>query len=575
MNARTLSTRLVALTLVAANAVGLAAGCAAPTDATSDDASLGSSSQALLGDTPFAALGGSADLVHDRLVGNKCLVASSTDLGAKSSELSMLLVTDVRSAKKSLQSEISASYGIASGSAKFVSELDENELTTNYLLNAKVSYSKQVGSTSLTPLAESLRGNPLGFYENCGDGYVSSLKSGGSLYSLVKVHFKSVADKKTFEAKVGVKTGIKEFSVGFKDGMESIQKNATVSVDAVQIGGAAEQLFSVLAKADASGCAAGKLESCLGYIDSVQSYASGTFGQQFAGSSPPETSGVVDYGVREWTSDLLPQLGSGPDGELFTEYRKQQRDYWTLQWIYSMHAEPGRSQAMIDKQRKTLDADRKVIEDNKKALAQAWGKCWPSETAECIGAHDAAFAKLRSVEPQDLVPWFDATRDDGGVATPEELVDVNKDGRPDYCRRVPMNDGVQMVCQMGLGGGFEADRYGLVSPTFTAAYRGDPYAPGMPKDQPAVWTTLAGNPALCFARNPKDPSWAPAEAFCITSNGRSFNGMMSFTEMLPGSFQMYAWEGSPQFGGENPRTKVAELASKLRALKAWPYDSPR
>ncbi len=549
----------------------LLAGCAsASPDQPTSDAMLGAPEGV---DT--AALGFGADTSKDEVLDMLCLDFTTTEVGTPISDFSMDLDSDREQMKKALNISASAKYGGASANAKFVEETETDSLSASYLFNAHVDIKCiETSSVSLSMMAGDIK-TPTEFHDKCGDGYVKRLKRGASLYAALKITFDSEKAKQEFESDVSLDGGIAKASASIKSKLEKMSTSAHVDVRAVQIGGDPAGLMKAVGGADGAGCSKGNFDACVGYINSVQGYAGGAFADQFKGKSPDDltrVSAITGYDTASWNTIVVPALKgtdrlSGNAQKLWVAYKQQSSDNATLDRILNLQPTHGRSAAMKELQRKQIETvDQPQVGENLTDLEDAFFTCFPQqrpETAACTAAANAALAKVKPLAKDDLVPWYEAL-DGDRIVKPSETVDLFDDGKRSWCRPVVEGGGIAILCQLGVGKGFEPNATGMISPVWKM----------MPTGTKGAWSTLAGHAAWCTTPKGADPHDL-AVIDCAVSNGKEFVG--THTAMKPMIELEEPWELGMLEGRSPGLVTYDEIDATVKVLKdaqAWPYDRP-
>lgn len=415
------------------------------------------------------------------------------EVGTPSSTVSMTLQSDRTQIARSLGIDVSASYGIYSAAASFYRSTESDDLAVSYVFGGSMNFKDvQVGPSYVVD--PNLQGKGIvDWYSYCGDSYVQKISRGATLYSAMKFHFSSATERQSFEASFKVSGGLFTASGALKLAQSISKQSVSVDVSAVQVGGDVTQLSRVLQGADAASCSMGSPSACVGFLTSIEGYASGTFPKQFLDASGrPLTGPALDavtattgYQTMPWSSLAIPNvpnLAGKPEAkELLGMFEKQFTSQSRIDAINGIPVLERRSNAMALKQRAVTDADGLVIARNVATIQKAWDVCFPDATSECADALATAKADVVEVNAEDLVPWFDALYPKNRkVVDGYDFVDFRNDGHTDLCYQ---DGSTRMACLVGLGsGGFEQspsrkfDLYPKVAPYRANAWlklRGD------------------------------------------------------------------------------------------------------
>lgn len=178
-------------------------------------------------------------------------------------------------------------------------------------------------SDPLTPVGKQAASDRT-WYQVCGDSYIQGEAVGGKLAVALKFGFSSEKSKTEFKDKVGGSFSIlKKASLELELLSESLKRNTSLSIVAYQRGGNPANLAQVLGNSeDGSGvfamnaCTLDDLSQCHKLIDSVVSYASGTFAKDLAATpavvrysfAPYATAGVANLPADKELSDWALQV---------------------------------------------------------------------------------------------------------------------------------------------------------------------------------------------------------------------------------------------------------------------------
>jgi hypothetical protein len=122
------------------------------------------------------------------------------------------------------------------------------------------------------------------FTSVCGDSFIHSAQLGAVLFIDVAVHFANAEAKTAFETKIaGKAVGLGSIEATFKNIDQTITKNASVEVEAMQLGGDVTKFAEIFGSKDSqtqnyhlTSCAAQDLTSCYRMINDAIDYARNT-----------------------------------------------------------------------------------------------------------------------------------------------------------------------------------------------------------------------------------------------------------------------------------------------------------
>lgn len=537
-------------------------------------------------DTTTSALG--ASISGDALVGqgydsvtrtakvNACLEPRDgkwVETGGSSSTVDMSLQSDRTKLAESLGIDVEVKGSFASAAASFYRATASDDLSIAYTYGSATSF-KDLSMTTGYRVASDYASitSPVAWYQKCGDSVVSKVSRGTSLFTAFKLRFSSSDDKKTFESKFNVKSFVSA-SAALKAAQSVAKTNVSVEVSAVQVGGVPTELGKVLEGASASTCSMADPNACVGYLTSVERYATKEYPAQFRDASgKPLTGKDLDdrvmtngYQTRSWAEVVIPNLPDLGDltrkqDGLLMMYEEQFAAIARLQAIQELGTMPNRSETMRQTQLASILETRDVVMQNQDELRSAWRACYPDEKAECTAKFNAAKAALQKIPADRLQPWFDAKFPAGNLAKPVDFVDLRGDGHKDFCwadQFSTPSSGTHFVCNMGRGQGV------LSGSEDVASYRVQ--LPNSSMDgvwTPPVWIPIGNAKGYC------KPSGGGGSLYCVTMEGTKMTGMLAMTK-VNGNWQK-RFDGASEPKGY---TVNAVLDSASKELKAsYGYD---
>lgn len=129
-------------------------------------------------------------------------------------------------------------------------------------------------------LGESLIEDRPSLHASCGDEFVSQVDLGASLFATLKVEFANEIDKEEFNLKAGLTIGVEDASVNLGgelgDLSDSVISKTKISINAIQLGGLPEELFSIM-PATSVVCNLREVAPCLTLFENVMAYARDQF----------------------------------------------------------------------------------------------------------------------------------------------------------------------------------------------------------------------------------------------------------------------------------------------------------
>ncbi|MDD3265984.1 MAG: hypothetical protein PHC75_02240 [Burkholderiales bacterium] len=172
----------------------------------------------------------------------------------------------------------------ASASANFVKNVQDDSYTRNFSYLQDFGWSadfepQDFGNDNLTAIAQKAYAAGVNqFLTYCGDSYVSNATAGALLAVNVKIEFASHQDEQTFNSKMGAKFGIGSITSNIQSSGLNQSMNASISVEALQLGGDTSKLPSIFTKASSGDyyvakCSFKDLNSCNQIINGILTYA--------------------------------------------------------------------------------------------------------------------------------------------------------------------------------------------------------------------------------------------------------------------------------------------------------------
>lgn len=541
--------RTIAALCFATLASTFVAGCAVDgTDGpgNTEDENLGSTSEALSSSPNSVDIGQGFDGTASRAKAQMCLNAERREVGGSSSTISLSYTNDWRSIETSLGLDVEASYGIYSAAASFRRQTQEDSLSVSYVFGGTTSFKDvTVGNYTISPMVRGIT-DPRDWTQVCGDAYVSKMSRGASLYTAMKFSFQSQEEKTQFKASFGIAGGFSA-KAALELAQKTSQKNLSIQISAVQVGGDAAALSKALSGMDAGTCSTTDPNACFGYLTSLQSYASNVFPKQFLdkngnplrGADLDAVTATTSYELTSWKEIVVPNVPklrdlNAPSGLLLSKMQSEFSKQATVRAIDLLPVAPERGADMKAKQHTLLESTGYVVQQNVDALNVAWNACYPTAKAGCDAAVKTAVAAQKPVSKENLVPWFDARRPDGRPVNPEQFkfdrIDFRGDGHTDYCGV----EGTKVICQLGIGLGFEEK----ASIRFDHGDSSIPY-------RPYAWQSLRTNGskdlALCA---PTSPSNTTVDCVAIV-NGQP-DGFLRIHKRSDGKYDTFAPVKSPR-----------------------------
>ncbi len=168
------------------------------------------------------------------------------------------------------------------------------------------------------------------FTSVCGDSYVSSSQVGAVLMIAANIEFSSAANKIAYSTSASAsKSGLGEIAAAFKAEFNSSTKNATLNINAIQLGGDASKLAEIFGPKGPNGyyminCSSGNLDACDKAIDAVIDYARGDFQRSIDMTNPETQKNYYTFNTNRTTYKQIGVFASLPD---LTPEAKKAKDY--------------------------------------------------------------------------------------------------------------------------------------------------------------------------------------------------------------------------------------------------------
>ncbi len=278
-------------------------------------------------------------------VGLSCMnnfgLPSSLDINNQRANAHLSSVTDAETIANMLNTGISgkANFGLysASLSAQFARSVinTRQSLHFNYWQSmiADVTYNTNgIGNTVLSSDARYLLEHGSGiqdFTDICGDSFIKSAQLGAVLFIDFAVHFSSAEAKTAFETKISGKAlGLASIEAVFSKMDKSIINNASVEVQAMQLGGDVTKFAEIFGVKDpnsqnyhVTSCAAQNMSDCYKMINDVIDYAR-NYLDKSVNFKNPET--LYTFGFAEKTYKSLGVRACLPE---LSEQEQEAKDY--------------------------------------------------------------------------------------------------------------------------------------------------------------------------------------------------------------------------------------------------------
>ena len=240
--------------------------------------------------------------------GAECLKGQTAVVGTSSSSPELKQTVDEQELSKELGLEVGghARFGAyeASTEADFLNRSSSAGFSIGftykgeYLFAPKKLLSDGIQYTTTSqPLVD--RNDFVNWPQVCGDSFISEITKGARLFVSIRVEFKSSSDEQAFSQSFNLSGPLVSANETLKSASKSFQKNVTVTVSALQIGGDIAKVTDLFGTDATSAdnfvkCSFGDFEKCATVISNAIKYSTDTskgFPSQIAGGVVP---GPVD-----------------------------------------------------------------------------------------------------------------------------------------------------------------------------------------------------------------------------------------------------------------------------------------
>lgn len=280
---------------IAVACVALASSSCSPEQeiATRSEATLESLADTTRPPTTDDQLGYSWDGVQERVKG-ACLnpgAVITTPYNVAILTLDQVLTSQQASSVLGYSAEGKAKFGLlsAEGKAKFSRSLASNQFSISSYFGYDLLTQRQSIDLRVEPSWLVSADDP-DWHLKCGDQYLQEKTFGGQLFVLYRIDFATQSDKQEFAASVGASWNASAKTANYEVSKVSslFAKRASIHVEALQVGGDATQLATILggtATGDAGGgrvvldCTMENLAPCGTFMQNAVNYASGAFAE--------------------------------------------------------------------------------------------------------------------------------------------------------------------------------------------------------------------------------------------------------------------------------------------------------
>lgn len=360
--------------------------------------------------------GGSGyDAERDRFKPEACINGDFFEVGTQSSSLDGTLTYSLAELKDELSISVAGKLSIKafsmSAKSSFFQSLVDTALSKSMVFAFKVEYPRKRfkldAANPLSAVGDAAKASHACFRAACGNRYIAETRHGAELYVALTFEFASHELKERFEACIGLGyAGIGSLKASLQTLHEDIRKRGRISIRALQVGGSADKLVTILgATKDHSApiihCSLENLDACDKVINNILVYAGNDFPE--GARANPDILGYQYGKYTELGISAPPEQVQLSDavlqarGELAAEFEKQQRNLNLL----NIKLRELQSVLSEDKQRE-LAATKNSIIANLSILRHAGRWCF-SNLERCVEKKEEAFATL---EGYDKAPGY-------------------------------------------------------------------------------------------------------------------------------------------------------------------------
>jgi hypothetical protein len=235
-------------------------------------------------------IGSAYNSQQESLPGPECIKGTTMEVGTSSASPELKQTVDEQELAKELGLEVGghARFGAyeASAEADFLNRSSSSAFSIGltyrgeYLFAPRKLLSDGVQYTTTSqPLMD--RKDFLTWPKVCGDSFVSELTKGARLFVSIRVEFKSSSEEQAFSQKFNLSGPMVGVNESLKQASKSFQKNVTVTVSALQIGGDVSKVTDLFGTSDTAAnnfvkCSFGDFEKCSTVIENAIKYATNT-----------------------------------------------------------------------------------------------------------------------------------------------------------------------------------------------------------------------------------------------------------------------------------------------------------
>jgi hypothetical protein len=308
-------------------------------------------------------------------------------------------------------------------SVDFLRYIEDDNLSISFIYKAQMEFMTDeyypLGGEALNDLGKQWLSppNPDGFYNICGNSYVSTIKHGGLLYAVLQFRFKTHTDRERFEAKFKTSFAtLGEISGTLVNDIIRSNIQGNIHIFATQEGGDAQKLVQIFAgnpllPSPISECSLANFGACKQIITNVMNYVSDVnrgFSSQFVipnPGAPPINAAVSGIDTKPYDpftkfkvpSYVTPAVVAARNqlGDLFlkTSSQLQRTDYLygliDVPYVYELYQEK------LDGANDKLTANLSILEDA--------GKLCFKDSKNCLATRDQALNQLQPIDQAALI----------------------------------------------------------------------------------------------------------------------------------------------------------------------------
>ncbi|MFL5813335.1 MAG: leucine-rich repeat domain-containing protein [Bdellovibrionia bacterium] len=367
-----------------------------------------------------------------------------------------------------------------SASAEFAKSTIQSAFTVNLIYKFVSSYSEQFNesgdnSVTIKDAFKSLLNNQRGFYQTCGDEYVSAITRTAQILVNLSIQFASKEEAQSFGAQFKYDSPHVGIHAALESATKNVSKKTKMTFNSIQIGGTAGKSGKAICPSDILGnagrdsscsdsmvqCGFGSFSQCINLFEKIISYSAGDFSDQIV----DKTNGhPQNYAVAAVHTEPYVYAGADfpqvPDASQERSFQNELAilnghfERYFKQWVLASRILSNEVPRLSDRQRGKMNAVQLQLHDLVMGLVNRIDDCYKSGYAACeknSGAElntflDQQLASLKTTFGSDLDDSVVGKLDADGVeasimklSAPEtfaQFCDIADDLHPSYKRTV-------------------------------------------------------------------------------------------------------------------------------------------